>query len=145
MVALGARCRCGLPGDTGHHHTGGLSHLEMPQDAHGARVKVEELVSTKTCLGKAGGKQYTLPQEPWDAVTGRARGPLPSVSLSTAFLFLLCLPALQARKPQRAARTRMNPTMAGTPKIRRVLGRFTEGRVGSWAEAGAARVGSAVR
>lgn len=55
-VALGARCRCGLPGDTGHHHTGGLSRLEMPQDAHGARVKVEELVSTKTCLGKAGGK-----------------------------------------------------------------------------------------
>lgn len=53
-------------------------------------------------------------------------------SSSAAFLFLLHFPTLQARKPQRVARTRINPTTTGTPKIRKVLV-----RVG-------ARVGSAV-
>lgn len=38
----------------------------------------------------------------------------------------------------------MTPTTAGTPKIRRVLGRSTEGRVGAGAEVGAGRVGSVV-
>lgn len=65
-------------------------------------------------------------------------------SCSVFLLFLLCLLALQPKRPQRAARTRRSTTSAGTPKIRRVLGRSTEDRVGGGAEVGATWTGSAV-
>lgn len=51
---------------------------------------------------------------------------------------------MQARKPQKAARTRMSPTTSGTPKIRKVLVRVGA-RVGSAVErdAGSVRRGRA--
>ena len=98
--------------------------------------------------GCASGEQAERSPLPWDpqgAVTGRSRSALPSASLSTAFLFLLCFPALlQARRAQRAARARTSPTTTGTPKMRRVLGRSAEGTAGAKAEVGSMWAGSAV-
>lgn len=65
-------------------------------------------------------------------------------SSSVAFLFLLCFRALQARKTQRAARARMITTVTGIPMTRTVLGRSTEGRVGTKVEVGTVQVGFAV-
>lgn len=96
------------------------------------------------CLREVVASDPVCPWGPQSAVTGIARNLLPSASWSIAFLFLLCFLALQAEKPQRAARARTSTTTTRTPKIRRILGRSTERRVGAKAEVGATWAGSAV-